>query len=154
MPRWQHGGLLISYILPFYVQLFLLLCYQVHFPLNPESMAMIYKKQFHIMCCLFYSSQEKIKSTVMFSFPPPLNQLGWCGAPLDRQSKLDVHVERLARKGTILQDLCSVENLSQFIIVFPMQRLVLYGDTHNRYKSRSRMKEESGRKQRRHVVTA
>lgn len=66
-------GLLISYILPFYVQLLLLLCYQVHFPLNPVPIVMIYKKQFPIICCMFYSSSEKTKSRVTFVFPTPLN---------------------------------------------------------------------------------
>lgn len=65
-------GLLISYMLPFYVQLFLLLCYQVHFPLNPGPLVMIYKKKFHIMCCMVYSSPEKTKSRVTFFFPTPL----------------------------------------------------------------------------------
>lgn len=37
--------------------------------------------------------------------------------------------------------------------VFLMQRCVLHGDTHNHYKSRSRMKVECGRKERKHVAT-
>lgn len=52
-------GLLISYMLPFYFQLFLLLCYQVHFPLNPDPMVMIYKKQFHTSAACFTPPQRK-----------------------------------------------------------------------------------------------
>lgn len=63
----------LSYMLLFYVSLFLLLYYQVHCPLNPDPMVMIYKKKFHIMCFMFYSSPEKIKSKVTFFFPTRLN---------------------------------------------------------------------------------
>lgn len=107
------------------------------------------------MRCIFYSSPEKTKSRVTFFFPTPLNQLGWCGVQswTDKAHSMCTMSEQHWRGAILQSDLCSVENLSQIIIVFLVRRCVLHGDTHNHYKSRSRMKVECGRKERKHVVT-
>lgn len=90
------------------------------------------------MCCMVCSSPEKTKSRVTFFFPTPLTN--WADVGLKDPHWTD-KANSMCRmsdqhwKGTILQsDLCSVENLSQFIFVFLMQRSVLYGDTHNHHK--------------------
>lgn len=58
------------------------------------------------------------------------------------------------RKSAILQsDLSSVENLSQFCFVFLTLSSVSYSDTHHHQESRSRMKGECGRKEKRQRVT-
>lgn len=118
------------------------------------------------MCCMF-SFTEKTKSRVTFFFPtlifsyPALTSgitdwanMGFKDPHRTDKANLMCRVSDQHSKATILQsDLCSMENLSQFCFVFLTQSFVLYVDTHNQYESRSRRKEENGRKQRRHMVT-